>query len=86
MRSTRTMLKPGNLYKLHNHEEYCLECIRILSDDYYSPFSAVVRSTITGWTMYCHGINTYEDGTIDWDYSTNGIFTRKDEKGVLHQI
>ena len=60
-----------------DHKGTVLECLRILTDDYYSPYSAVVRSTITGWTMMIHGTNIYEDGTIDWDFSTNGYFSTK---------
>ena len=81
MKSERGLLKVGELYELHtdrpDHKGQVLECLRILTDDYYSPYSAVVRSTITGWTMMVHGTNIYEDGTIDWDFSTNGYFSTK---------
>ena len=81
MKSERALLKVGELYELHtdcqDHKGNVLECLRILTDDYYSPYSAVVRSTITGWTMMVHGTNIYEDGTIDWDFSTNGYFSTK---------
>ena len=81
MKSERSLLKVGELYELHtdrqDHKGQVLECLRILTDDYYSPYSAVVRSTITGWTMMVHGTNIYEDGTIDWDFSTNGYFSIK---------
>lgn len=86
MKSERVYLKAGKIYRLHNHEEYCIEVIKTLPNDSYSPFSARVRSTISGWTMTIHGVNQYEDGSIDWDYSTDGIFTRKDENGTLHQV
>ena len=81
MKSERALLKVGELYELHtdrqDHKGTVLECLRILTDDYYSPYSAVVRSTITGWTMMVHGTNIYEDGSIDWDFSTNGYFSTK---------
>ena len=83
MRSERGMLKVGSLYKLHGHDEFCLECIRRITDDPYSRHSAYVRSTITGWTMIAHGTNIYEDGSIDWDFSTNGHWTDKRTDGVL---
>ena len=86
MKSERIMPKVGSLYKLRDHEGYVLEVLRTLPEDGYSPFSARVRSIITGWTMTIHGINQYEDGSIDWDFSTDGIFTRVDENGVYHQI
>lgn len=81
MKSERSLLKVGELYELHtgvpDHKGQVLECLRILTDDYYSPYSALVRSTITGWTMMVHGTNIYEDGSIDWDFSTNGYFSTK---------
>lgn len=83
MRSERGMLKVGSLYKLHNHDELCIECIRQITNDPYSRHSAYVRSIITGWTMIVHGTNIYEDGSIDWDFSTNGHFTDKCPDGVL---
>lgn len=87
MKSERVYLKTGKLYKLHNdNREANLEVIKTIPDDPYSPFTARVRSTITGWTMTIHGTNQYEDGSIDWDYSTDGIFTRKDDNGILHQV
>lgn len=86
MKSERTMLKVGSLYKLKDHEEYVLEVLRTVPEDGYSPFTARVRSTVSGWTMTIHGVNQYEDGSIDWDFSTDGIFTRVDENGVYHQI
>lgn len=29
-----------------------------------------------GWRLYAHGILEYEDGTIEWNYSTGGRFSR----------
>lgn len=90
MKSIPGFLDVGSLYKLHDqgdgHNEKCLECIRLVRDDVYSRHSAIVRSTKTGWTMVVHGTNIYEDGTIDWDFSTNGMWTEKDSKGCLHQV
>lgn len=28
----------------------------------------------TGWIFWAHVITMYEDGTIEWDYSTVGSF------------
>ena len=28
------------------------------------------------WALDAHGCGVYEDGRIDWDYSTNGRFVR----------
>lgn len=91
MKSIPGFLEVGSLYKLHDlrgvhDQEKCLECIRLITDDCYSRYSAVIRSTKTGWTIMVHGTNIYEDGSIDWDFSTNGMWTRKDSDGCLHQV
>ena len=84
MKSIRGYLDVGSLYKLHDHDgERCIECIRQITDDPYSRHSAYVRSTKTGWTMLVHGTNIYEDGSIEWDFSTNGHWTDKRADGVL---
>lgn len=28
----------------------------------------------SGWTLTAHNVRMYEDGSIEWDYSTNGHF------------
>ena len=40
----------------------------------YSPGVARMRNVKTGWTFRAVGIVLYEDGTIEWDYSTGGYF------------
>ena len=85
MKTERVFLKAGCLYKHHDREGKVIECIGLITDDKYSPYTALVRSTITGWTMIIHGVNQYEDGSIDWDFSTNGYWTDRDEQGILHQ-
>ena len=77
MKSERCLLKPGCLYALVGHDEILLECLEAITVDNYSPYCAVLRSVKTGWTMVCHGTNMYSDGTIDWDFSTNGYFSTK---------
>lgn len=37
------------------------------------PFLASMRSA-GGWRFVAHGIGIYEDGKIDWDFSTGGYF------------
>ena len=91
MKSVPGSLDVGSLYTLHDPQarkhgalnEHCLECIQRIIDDPYSKHTALVRSTITGWTMVVHGTNIYEDGSIDWDFSTNGYFTDKADNGCL---
>lgn len=36
--------------------------------------NAVMQNVKSGWCFYANGIGMYEDGRIDWDYSTNGAF------------
>ena len=73
MESIRGYLDVGSLYRLHDQDgdrsnEPCLECIKCITDDAYDRHAALVRSTVTGWTMVIHGTNIYEDGSIDWDF------------------
>lgn len=82
-RSKRAKLEVGSLYRLHDRGGLVLEVIALLPDDFYSVYTALVRSTITGWTMVVHGTNMYDDGSIDWDFSTGGHWTDKDENGIL---
>ena len=35
-------------------------------------YCARMTNTKTGWTLIAHGLIQYEDGTIEWDYSTGG--------------
>ena len=37
---------------------------------------AWMQNTASGWTCLAHGIVRYEDGTIEWDYSTAGHFEK----------
>ncbi len=34
----------------------------------------VMQNVNTGWTLKANGICVYEDGKIEWDYSTEGHF------------
>lgn len=36
--------------------------------------TAVMQNIISKWTLTAHGCGIYEDGTIDWDWSTGGYF------------
>lgn len=38
---------------------------------------AIVKNTASGWTCHAHVITMYDDGTIEWDYSTDGHFARR---------
>lgn len=57
----------GEYYKNHGGGEYL--CMAVGTYD-----TAVMQNTASGWTLTAHGLGKYEDGTIDWDYSTGGAF------------
>lgn len=38
------------------------------------PAIATMRNLKSGWQFIAHGVGIYEDGKIDWDYSTGGRF------------
>lgn len=40
----------------------CREC--------YGTGEAKFQNTRSGWMLLAHGLSVYEDGRIDWDYST----------------
>lgn len=37
-------------------------------------FDATMENIKSGWHFIAHGLLMYEDGTIEWDYSTGGTF------------
>ena len=45
------------------------------------PGLAVMRNVKSFWTLLAHGCGVYEDGTIDWDYSTGGHFEERRAAG-----
>ena len=53
------------IYTNRNGERYFCECVDANG-------TAVMRRISDGWTLLAHGICQYEDGTIEWDYSTGG--------------
>lgn len=60
-------LTAGATYKNRNGLTY--KCVRRAGTDRF-----VLRSTSSGWTFTAAAITAYEDGTIEWDYSTGGRF------------
>ena len=64
---TRTKFTPetGKLYRNGTDEYVCITAYNT---------NAVLRSTSSGWTLTAHGCGIYDDGSIDWDYSTDGHF------------
>lgn len=45
------------------------KCLRAENRDTY-----IMQNISSGWTFTAHVITRYEDGTIEWDYSSNGHF------------
>jgi|GEM_PF-704645 len=64
-----TAIFPGCTYINHNGGDYL--CISIPDEK-----SAVMERVKDKWTLVAHGIKMYGDGTIEWDYSTGGHWTR----------
>ena len=36
--------------------------------------TAIMQNTKSKWTLTAHGCGIYDNGKIDWDYSTDGYF------------
>lgn len=64
--------KEGQVYTNNGGGEY--RCIYIGSGFGIGPGIAEMQNIKSGWTLIAHGCGIYEDGTIDWDYSTGGRF------------
>ena len=54
-----------------NHAEYYL-CLSVEKRPLLNDTTAQMRRTSDGWTLTAHGLIRYEDGTIEWNYSTGG--------------
>ena len=78
MNSIRFKLVKGSEYVLHDVGSYTSRflVVDVYPEDNYSRYNSVLRSVYSGWTFIAHGTNIYEDGTIDWDFSTNGRFEK----------
>jgi len=74
----RTKFTPevGQIYRNQGGGTFrCLEVAGSLGE--YKAFMQNVKSL---WTFLASGCGMYEDGTIDWDYSTGGHFDFEDTK------
>lgn len=60
------ILAEGQTYRNRNGSDYL--CRQTLP---YGDGTILERAT-DGWTLNAHGITLYDDGTIEWDYSTGG--------------
>lgn len=69
---TRTKFIPeiGQIYENEGGGKY--RCT-----GYYGKYfrdEPIMENILSGWTLIAHGVGIYEDGKIDWDYSTGGRF------------
>lgn len=70
MKSHRIKLDVGKMYRNRNGSVYICE-------ELLSLYDARMKRATDGWTLVAHGICQYEDGTIEWDYSTGGHWLQK---------
>ncbi len=75
--STRITPEVDKIYE--NKGGGTFKCLSIdeemsLSSNGVSGKSAVMQNVTTGWTLLAHGVNLYENGKIDWEFSTQGRF------------
>lgn len=66
MRGKRITPEQGKIYK--NKGGGTFLCIRGFGGN------AIMSNTASGWTFKAHGVIQYDDGSIEWDYSTEGHF------------
>ncbi len=69
MKGKRITPERGKIYKNRGGGEYL--CIRGLDGD------AIMRNVASGWMFWANGVTQYEDGSIEWDYSTDGHWEEK---------
>ena len=73
----RTKFTPevGKIYQNQSGGTFrCLEVVGL-------PFEnkAILQNTESLWTFQANGCGMYDDGTIDWGYSTGGYFAEEEE-------
>ncbi len=61
---------PGQVYTNKNGDTYI--CRNRNSDIPGHSMTATFERQKDGWTLIAHGIAQYDDGTIEWDFSTGG--------------
>lgn len=70
MATRNTILQFGKTYRNKNGSSFV--CMSPQPDKW----SCKLQNVNTGWTFYAHIITMYEDGTIEWDYSSDGKFEK----------
>lgn len=81
MKKTYIMPVIGQVYTNRNGGQYrCINNMIYDSGKRAQEVVALGEHTATmerikdGWTLVAHGISAYEDGTVEWIYSTCGHF------------
>lgn len=59
----------GTIYLNRNGSEYICTAV-------HETGGAVMERLKDGYSLNAHGLLMYDDGTIEWDYSTGGSWTR----------
>lgn len=70
MAKTRTKFTPKRGGTYRNAGGGIFRCLR----EGYTTGEATMQNVKSLWTFQAHGCGIYEDGTMDWDYSTGGYF------------
>lgn len=65
----KVILEKNKIYINRNGCEYVCK-------DVYADNKALMERIKDGWTLVAHGVYEYEDGLIEWGYSTNGKWVR----------
>lgn len=65
----RIVLQVGKIYKNRNGSTYICKVV--------NSNSAILERESDGWTLTAWGIGQHENGTIEWDYSTQGHWKRE---------
>lgn len=75
----------GQVYKNRNGQEYCClsNTICLGQDDMRGAVTlgehqALMIRMSDGWSFVALGLQQYEDGTVEWNYSTGGAFREDD--------
>lgn len=74
MNKTYFVPQVGQIYQNRNGESYL--CLSVETRYLLSDTAARMRRTSDGWTLVAHGLTRYEDGTIEWNYSTGGSWCK----------
>ncbi len=65
----------NHIYRNRNGKEYC--CTDVVEGTCLSETIAYFTRLSDGWSLAAHGPLVYEDGTIEWNYSTGGHWPRQ---------